>query len=73
MWDKWDMRLGFSPREGVILHLISFFDPARSELRPVIYRASLSEMVVPYGNPLPPHYRKNAVCALLLQLTNVPV
>jgi len=60
MWDKWDMRLGFSPREGVILHLISFFDPNKSELRPVIYRASLSEMVVPYGNPLPPHYRKNA-------------
>eukprot|EP01127_Copromyxa_protea_P001186 TRINITY_DN1119_c0_g1_i1.p1 TRINITY_DN1119_c0_g1~~TRINITY_DN1119_c0_g1_i1.p1 ORF type:complete len:657 (-),score=110.91 TRINITY_DN1119_c0_g1_i1:167-2137(-) len=60
MWDKWDMRLGFSPREGVILHLISFFDATKSELRPVIYRASLSEMVVPYGNPLPPHYRKNA-------------
>jgi len=60
MWDKWDMRLGFSPREGVILHLISFFDPASSELRPIIYRASLSEMVVPYGHPSPPHYRKNA-------------
>lgn len=73
MWQKWDLRLGFSPREGVILSLIHFFDPETDQLRPMyvrdflhlnsrisIYRASLSEMVVPYGNPSPPHYRKNA-------------
>lgn len=60
MWQKWDLRLGFSPREGVILSLIHFFDPETDQLRPIIYRASLSEMVVPYGNPSPPHYRKNA-------------
>jgi primary-amine oxidase len=74
MWQKWDLRLGFSPREGVILSLVHFFDPETDQLRPMyafsfrhsyssfvrIYRASLSEMVVPYGNPSPPHYRKNA-------------
>ena len=29
-------------------------------MRPVLYRASLSEMVVPYGDPAPTHRRKNA-------------
>jgi len=60
MWHKWDMRLGFSPREGLILSLINFFDTDAGRLRPILYRASLSEMVVPYGNPSAPHFRKNA-------------
>src|SRR5690606_38168471 len=30
------------------------------QFRPIIYRASISEMVVPYGSPHPPHFRKNA-------------
>ncbi len=29
-------------------------------VRPVIYRASMAEMVVPYGDPAPTHWRKNA-------------
>ena len=28
-------------------------------LRPIIYRASLAEMFIPYGDPNPAHYRKN--------------
>lgn len=29
-------------------------------VRPVMYRLSFAEMVVPYGDPLYPHYKKNA-------------
>lgn len=29
------------------------------EVRPVLHRASLSEMFIPYGDPSPTHYRKN--------------
>ena len=57
-WQKWDMRLGFTPREGLVLYDIAYTDQGRR--RPIIYRACLSEMVVPYGEPNPPHFRKNA-------------
>jgi primary-amine oxidase len=57
-WQKWNMRVGFTQREGLVLHTISYEDNGRR--RPVIYRASLSEMVVPYGDPRPNNYRKNA-------------
>jgi len=60
IWQKWDMRLGFSPREGLIISLINFYDTTIGRSRPIMYRASLSEMVVPYGNPSAPHFRKNA-------------
>jgi primary-amine oxidase len=53
-WQKWKVRVGFTPREGLVLHTISYTD------RPIIYRASLAEMTVPYGDPAPHHYRKNA-------------
>jgi primary-amine oxidase len=56
-WQKWDLRVGFTPREGLVLHLIQYRDGGR--LRPIIYRASLSEMFIPYGDPHPTHYRKN--------------
>jgi primary-amine oxidase len=51
-WQKWDLRIGFTFREGLVLHRISY------DLRSVIHRASLSEMFVPYGDPAPTHYRK---------------
>ncbi|HYB16163.1 MAG TPA: primary-amine oxidase [Streptosporangiaceae bacterium] len=44
-WQDWSMRIGFDAREGLTLHQISLCG------RPVIYRASISEMVVPYGDP----------------------
>ena len=43
------MRVGFDAREGLTLHQISLDDGDRQ--RPVIYRASVPEMVVPYGDP----------------------
>ena len=57
-WQKWNLRIGFTPREGLVLHNISYYDQGRK--RPIIYRAALSEMVVPYGDPSEAHFRKNA-------------
>jgi primary-amine oxidase len=48
-WEGWSMRIGFDAREGLVLHQISVGDDGRD--RPVIYRASIPEMVVPYGDP----------------------
>ena len=44
-WQGWSLRVGFDLREGLTLHQISLNE------RPVIYRASVPEMVVPYGDP----------------------
>jgi primary-amine oxidase len=51
-WQKWDLRIGFTAREGLVLHRINY------DKRSIIHRASLSEMFVPYGDPGPTHYRK---------------
>jgi primary-amine oxidase len=56
-WQKWQLRIGFTPREGLVLHEIGYED--RGTLRPIVYRASLSEMYIPYGDPAPTHRRKN--------------
>ncbi|HLH67701.1 MAG TPA: primary-amine oxidase [Candidatus Dormibacteraeota bacterium] len=56
-WQRWSFRVGFTPREGLVLHTISYRD--RGEERPIVYRASLAEMFIPYGDPNPTHYRKN--------------
>jgi primary-amine oxidase len=48
-WQNWSMRIGFDAREGLTLHQISITDDG--EDRPLIYRASIPEMVVPYGDP----------------------
>ncbi|GAB91287.1 primary-amine oxidase [Gordonia rhizosphera] len=50
-WEKWSLRVGFDAREGLVLHQIGFTDGER--LRPIIHRASIAEMVVPYGDPSP--------------------
>ncbi len=57
-WQKWRLRIGFTPREGLVIHNIGYEDQGR--VRPIVYRASLSDMVVPYGDPSKDHYRKNA-------------
>ena len=57
-WQKWKVRVGFTPREGLVLYDVTYTD--NGEDRPIFYRASLAEMTVPYGDPQPNHYRKNA-------------
>ncbi|MBY6412846.1 primary-amine oxidase [Rhodococcus sp. BP-252] len=50
-WEKWSFRVGFDAREGLVLHQIGFSDAG--VVRPIIHRASIAEMVVPYGDPSP--------------------
>ena len=57
-WQKWHLRIGFTPREGLVLYNVGYEDQGR--VRPILYRAALSDMVVPYGDPSKDHYRKNA-------------
>lgn len=52
-WHDWELQIGFNAREGLTLHDISIAG------RPVIYRASIAEMMVPYGSPVGRHPRKN--------------
>ena len=56
-WQKWRFRVGFTPREGLVLHTLGYED--RGVLRPILHRASICEMVVPYGDPAPTHVRKS--------------
>src|SRR5437588_3141958 len=74
-WQKWSFVIGFSAREGLTLHNLCYDDNGKK--RSILYRASLSEMVVPYGDPAPQQARKNAfdageyglgVCANSLEL-----
>jgi primary-amine oxidase len=57
-WQRWSLRVGFDPYEGLTLHEVAYHDGERT--RPVLHRASISEMVVPYGDPGPLHGWKNA-------------
>lgn len=47
-WEKWRFRYSLHPREGLVLHTVSYRDGERD--RPILHRASLSEMVVPYAD-----------------------
>jgi primary-amine oxidase len=57
-WQRWSFRVSMDPLEGLVLHQIAYDDGGRR--RPVVFRASVSEMVVPYGDPGPMHGWKNA-------------
>jgi primary-amine oxidase len=46
--------VGFTSREGLVLHQLGF------DSRPLVYRASVTEMVVPYGDATSSHFWKNA-------------
>ena len=57
-WQKWSLRVGMDPLEGLVLHTVGYDDGG--SVRPLLFRASVSEMVVPYGDPGPMHSWKNA-------------
>jgi primary-amine oxidase len=57
-WQNWQFVIGFNAREGLTIHDVRYTDKDRP--RPILYRASLTEMVVPYGDPGPTQVRKNA-------------
>jgi len=47
-WQKWHFRYTMHPREGLVLQQVGYEDGGR--VRPILYRAALSEMAVPYGD-----------------------
>jgi primary-amine oxidase len=57
-WQRWSLRVGFNPREGMVLHTVSYEDDGR--VRPVAHRLSFAEMVVPYRDPTGEHERRTA-------------
>ena len=52
-WQGWSVRIGFTHREGLVLHDLRFKD------RSVLKRAAINEMYVPYFDPASTQYRKN--------------
>lgn len=65
-WERWSLDVGFDVREGLVLHNIAFDDVASGvagesgerkagtvQRRRILDRASIAEMVVPYGDPSP--------------------
>jgi primary-amine oxidase len=50
-WERWRFRLGFTAREGLVLHTVGYED--RGRVRPVIWRASVAELFIPYADPRP--------------------
>lgn len=46
-WQKWQVRVSFNWREGLVLHNVGYEDEGR--LRPIVHRASIAEMAVPYA------------------------
>jgi primary-amine oxidase len=48
-WQKWRFRFSVHAREGLVLHTVGYEDQGRT--RSILYRASLSEMLVPYADP----------------------
>ncbi|BDA42557.1 Primary amine oxidase [Coccomyxa sp. Obi] len=57
-WQKWNMRVSFNYREGLVLHNVGYEDGGR--VRPIIHRASTVEIIVPYGDPRSPFHKKCA-------------
>ena len=57
-WQNWHFRFTMHPREGLVLQLVSYDD--HGKLRPVLYRGSLAEMMVPYGHNDPHWAYRNA-------------
>lgn len=56
-WENWSLQISFDAREGLILRQIGFEDDGR--VRPILYRASIGEMVVPYGDPAAARFWQN--------------
>ncbi|MHB1425421.1 MAG: primary-amine oxidase [Gemmataceae bacterium] len=48
-WGNWRFRFALHPRVGLILYTVGYEDEGK--VRSILYRANLSEMVVPYGDP----------------------
>jgi primary-amine oxidase len=50
-WENWHFRFALHPREGLVLYTVGYEDGGR--VRPILYRASMCEMMVPYAEEGP--------------------
>jgi primary-amine oxidase len=57
-WQRWRLRLGFTAREGLVLHTVGYEE--QGTVRPVIWRASVAELFIPYADPRPFQSWRNA-------------
>ena len=60
-WQNWTFRVSVHPVNGLVLHQVSYRDGG--EDRPILHRAALSDMVVPYGDTDPMHRWKHVLDA----------
>jgi primary-amine oxidase len=60
-WQKWSFRVGMHPQHGLVLYNLCYNDGG--ENRSILYRASLADMVVPYGDSDPMHTWKHVLDA----------
>ncbi|QSZ37572.1 hypothetical protein DSL72_008670 [Monilinia vaccinii-corymbosi] len=51
-WQRWRFRVCFNQREGATIHDVWY------DGRSVLYRLSISEMIIPYADARPPFYQK---------------
>ncbi|KJF19252.1 primary-amine oxidase [Rhodococcus sp. WS3] len=56
-WANWKFGISFDAREGLILRQLTFRD--NDVDRPIMFRGSIAEMVVPYADPAPTRYWQN--------------
>ncbi|CAI9770970.1 unnamed protein product [Fraxinus pennsylvanica] len=47
-WANWEFHLAFDMRAGLVISLVSIYDPEKDENRRVMYRGFISELFVPY-------------------------
>ncbi|TPX38234.1 primary-amine oxidase [Synchytrium microbalum] len=60
-WYKFKFNFSFNFREGLAFHDIRWHENDSDKAgRRILYRASIAEMVVPYGDPRGPYHTKNA-------------
>lgn len=57
-WDNWRFHFALHPREGLQIYDVGFLDGGK--VRPILYKAGLSEMIVPYGDSSPAWYFRNS-------------
>jgi primary-amine oxidase len=48
-WQKWRFRYSLQPMKGLVLYDVGYEDGGR--VRPIVYKLSLAEMLVPYSDP----------------------
>ena len=60
-WQNWEFRVTVHPTNGLVLHQLGYRD--NGVLRPILHRAALSDMVVPYGDTDPMHRWKHVLDA----------